>query len=58
MLEQHSNYRGKSLKRKIREAQSIARDLGYSEKRIQNFVKARSEIELENMLISARKALI
>lgn len=58
MLEQHSNYRGKSLKRKIRETQSIARDLGYSEKRIQNFVKARSEIELENMLISARKALI
>lgn len=49
--------RTKSLSTEIREMQIIARDLGYPEDRIKKFNNATSSIELQNMMISARRSL-
>lgn len=43
------------LKREIREAQKVARDLGYDSKLIDNFKNAQNIIQLDNMLIAARR---
>lgn len=46
----------KEFKRQIRDTQEIATMLGYDPNRIKKFALAKTEIELENMLISARHA--
>lgn len=46
----------KRFKKKIRSIQILATDLGYDPERIKKFVNAKTEIELENMLIDARRA--
>lgn len=46
----------KAFKKLIKSTQQLATDLGYDPIRIKNFAKAKTEIELENMLIDARRA--
>lgn len=48
----------KTFQSKVKEAIDIAIDLGYDKKCIKDLTKAKSDIQIDNILISARRRMI